>query len=81
MGLHLGCWGGGGGGGVGGGVGGCNYRPFQASKTVLQLRICGLKHCHVTYGHARDQFFDVHLSFFLEPHSNSSYQTHSYLLE
>ena len=33
------------------------------SKSVLQLRICGLEHCYVTNGHAGDRFLDVLFSF------------------
>ena len=53
--------------------------PFQTSKTMLQLRICGLEHCHVTNGHAGDQFLNIRFYFcsqFFQNHIlKRSYQT------
>ena len=39
------------------------HGPFQTSETVLQLRICGLKHCHVINGLVGDPFSDLLFSF------------------
>ena len=49
--------------------------PFQTSKTLLQLKICGLEHCRVRKGHAAERFSDVFFSFlfamFSEPQAHS----------
>ena len=51
------------------------------TKSILELRICGLEQCHVSNGHAGDQFLDILLSFlfafFSEPHSYRCYPTHT----
>ena len=61
----------------------CRTQCPSGPLTVLQLRVCGLEHCHITNGHAGDRVLDVLFSclfaIFSEPHSYRNYQTHPYL--